>query len=281
MRVLVTGLDGFTGRYVKRELDDHGYDVVGLKADLTDPAAVKQDVLTVRPEAVIHLAAISFVGHGDANAFYRVNLIGTRNLLEALADQTMDVQCVLLASSAHVYGNAAEGELTETAAHNPSNDYAVSKLAMEFMARLWFDRLPIVITRPFNYAGIGQSSSFLLPKIVDHFRRKEPVIELGNLDVARDFSDVRNVAAIYRRLLEASPSGEVFNICSGQATELSTVLELMSEISGHQIEVRINPAYVRSNEVKLLVGSSNKLERVIGRYTKITLRKTLEWMYCS
>lgn len=279
MRVLVTGLEGFTGCYVKRELEKHGYDVIGLSADLTDLAAVRQDVQTVQPEAVIHLAAIAFVGHGDANAFYRVNLIGTRNLLEALAEQAANIECVLLASSANVYGNAVEGVLTETTPPNPTNDYAVSKLAMEYMAKLWCDQLPIVITRPFNYTGIGQSSSFLLPKIVDHFRRRAPVIELGNLDVARDFSDVRNVAATYRRLLEINPRGEVFNICSGQATALSEVLELMSEISGHRIEVKINPAYVRSNEVKLLVGSHNKLEQVMGAWEQTSLRETLEWMY--
>lgn len=279
MRILVTGLEGFTGHYVKCELESHGYEVVGLKANLTDLAELRREVQSVRPQAVIHLAAISFVGHGDPNAFYQVNLIGTRNLLEALVDQAEGLQCVLLASSANVYGNAAEGMLTETTVPHPSNDYAVSKLAMEYMARLWFDRLPIVIVRPFNYTGIGQSSTFLLPKIVDHFRRKAPIIELGNLDVSRDFSDVRRVAAIYCKLLETKPRGEVFNICSGHATSLSEVLALMSEISGHQIEVQINPAFVRANEVKLLLGNSEKLEHAIGSQVQVPLRETLEWMY--
>jgi len=281
MRVLVTGLDGFTGRYVQRELEEHGHQVAGLKADLTNPEAVKQELRSVRPEAVIHLAAISFVGHGDANAFYQVNLIGTRNLLDALAEHAHNLQCVLLASSANIYGNTTDGIIDESVSPSPVNDYAVSKLAMEYMAGLWMDKLPIVITRPFNYTGVGQSISFLLPKIVDHFRRGAREIELGNLDVARDFSDVRTVAAIYRKLVESRTVGEVFNVCSGEAFSLSDVLNMMAEISGYTIKVKVNPAFVRANEVKRLVGSGEKLARYIGKQDRILLRSTLEWMYSA
>jgi len=279
MRVLVTGLDGFTGHYVQRELEEQGHQVVGLKADLTDPGAIKQEVQSVQPEAVIHLAAMSFIVHGDANVFYRVNLIGTRNLLEALAEHAFNLQCVLLASSANIYGNTTSGIIDESVSPSPMNDYAVSKLAMEYMARLWMDKLPIVIARPFNYTGVGQSVSFLLPKIVDHFRRGASEIELGNLDVARDFSDVRTVAAIYRRLVEGGGSGEVFNVCSGEAFSLSDVLNMMAEIADYTIKVKVNPAFVRANEVKRLIGCSDKLVRYIGAQDRISLRSTLEWMY--
>lgn len=281
MRVLVTGLDGFTGHYVLRELEEHGHQVIGLKSDLTNLEAVKQEVQLVRPESVIHLAAISFVGHGDANAFYQVNLIGTRNLLEALAQNTEGLQCVLLASSANVYGNSTEGVIDETILPAPVNDYAVSKLAMEYMARIWMNRLPIVVTRPFNYTGVGQSSSFLLPKIVDHFRRGEKEIELGNIDVARDFSDVRMVSAAYRRLIENKITGEIFNVCAGEAYSLTAVLEMMAEMSGYTINVRVNPSFVRANEVKRLVGSGEKLTSHIGKLNEISLRSTLEWMYSA
>ncbi len=279
MRILLSGSEGFTGYYVRRELEENGHEVIGLQADLSDPAAVDEEVCEIQPEGVIHLAAISFVGHGDASDFYRVNLIGTRNLLVALAKHVSNIQCVLLASSANIYGNTTEGVINETVAPSPVNDYAVSKLAMEYMARLWMEKLPIVITRPFNYTGVGQSISFLVPKIVDHFRRGESEIELGNLDVARDFSDVRTVAVIYRKLVENHAAGEVFNVCSGKAFSLSDVLSMMSEIAGYAIKVKVNPEFVRAGEVKCLVGSADKLASRVGEQDRIPLRSTLEWMY--
>lgn len=288
-RALITGIDGFTGRYLASELRNAGWQVFGLgsadrdeaeyfRADLLDLPRLREVVAQVRPDAVVHLAAIAFVGHGDAEAFYRVNLIGSRHLLQALGESDHAPECVLLASSANVYGNATEGMLDETTPPNPANDYAVSKLAMEYMARLWGDRLPIVIARPFNYTGVGQSESFLLPKIVAHFRRKADLIELGNLDVWRDFSDVRAVVAAYRRLLEVRPAGETVNVCSGQTHSLREVLALAERISGHSMAVAVNPAFVRANEVKTLCGDAGKLRGLIGEWATPALEDTLAWM---
>lgn len=142
--------------------------------------------------------------------------------------------------------------------------HAVSKLAMEYMARLWSDRLPIVITRPFNYTGPGQTGHFLLPRIVDHFRRRTDEIELGNLDVWRDFSDVRAVAQAYRGLLEKRPAGQTFNICSGRLFSLREVLAMAEKITGHSMQVRVNLAFVRSNEVEKLCGDPGKLQALLG-----------------
>ncbi len=292
-RALVTGLGGFTGRYLAHELEAAGYRVFGtahgneplgkdmVAVDLCNRGELARVVADIRPAVVAHLAAISFVAHGDAEAIYRTNVVGTRNLLEALAGLEQRPRAVLLASSANIYGNAAVEVIDESVAPSPANDYAVSKLAMEYMARLWMERLPIVITRPFNYTGVGQGAQFLLPKIVGHFQRGERVIELGNIDVERDFSDVRMVARAYAALLAKAPAGEVFNVCSGKAHSLKDGLAMMAEIAGYEIEVRVNPAFVRANEVKRLQGDAGKLRRAIGDFEAIPLRETLRWMYAN
>lgn len=290
-RALLTGRHGFTGRYVAAELEAAGYEVVGLSdhqdpadrgsitANLLDREAVRAAVAAVQPDVVLHLAAISFVAHGDVEEIYRVNIVGTRNLLEALADHAHKPEIVVLASSANIYGNAEVEPITEDTPSAPANDYAVSKLAMEHVARLWMDRLPIVITRPFNYTGVGQSEQFLIPKIVSHFRRGERVIELGNTDVVRDFGDVRDVAQAYMAILRRMPIGKTFNICSGVGFSLDDVLDMMADIAGYRIEKRINPAFVRINEVHRLVGSRARLASEVNLKAATPLGETLAWIH--
>jgi len=292
-RALITGMRGFTARYVADELSAAGYQVYGtvlpgdeagpdlFAVDLLDRASVAAAIEQARPDVVVHLAGIAFVAHDDAEQMYRVNVVGTRNLLEALAACAHRPSCVLLASSANVYGNARVSVIDESVAPSPANDYAVSKLAMEYMARLWMDKLPIVIARPFNYTGRGQSENFLLPKIVAHFRKGARRIELGNLAIARDFSDVRMVARSYRLLLAAAPSGETFNVCSGHPHSLESLIDTMSDIAGYRIEVQVNPAFVRANDVLTLTGSNAKLARAIGDIAPAPLVETLRWMYAA
>jgi GDP-6-deoxy-D-talose 4-dehydrogenase len=297
-KVLVTGADGFTGRYMAAALAAQGHEVHGLvyrlhgqsipgvsalhEAGLADAAAVLAVVRQLRPQRVAHLAAIAFVAHGDAQTIYTTNLLGTRNLLEALAAAPMALESVLLASSANIYGNGTEGVLDENTPAAPANDYAVSKLAMEYVARLYAERLPIVVSRPFNYTGVGQDESFLLPKIVAHVKRAAPTIELGNLHVARDFSDVRMVVQAYLRLLQTPAAiGQTFNVCSGKAHTLTEVLDLVREVSGRDFDVRVNPAFVRPNEVKVLLGTRAKLEACIGALDAFELRETLQWMLAA
>ena len=293
-RTLVTGAAGFTGRYVVAALADLGHEVHGIvhapdeplpgvaqlhEADIADLPAVSRIVDSVQPNHVVHLAAIAFVAHDDVEQIYRTNVVGTRQLLEALTQASQVPSSVLLASSANIYGNARGGQLDETTPAAPANDYAVSKAAAEHVARIYSARLPIIVTRPFNYTGRGQSESVLLPKIVAHARNRAPVIELGNLDVARDFSDVRTVADTYVRLLSSRGAiGETFNVCSGRAVSLHQVMKLVWTLSGHEPEIRINPALVRENEVSTLWGSPAKLESVIGPLKHISIEETLRWM---
>jgi nucleoside-diphosphate-sugar epimerase len=278
MNILLTGAAGFTGLFFKQAAEAAGHMVWPLAANLTDKAAVAAEVAQAQPTAVVHLAAISFVGHADEAAFYNVNVLGTLNLLAALAALPVTPSKVLLASSANVYGNCDASPITEAQAPAPVNHYATSKLAMEHKALTYADRLPLVITRPFNYTGPGQAPQFMIPKLVSHFARRAERIELGNLHVEREFNDVRMVCAAYLGLLAHGEPGQAYNVCSGEPHTLQHVLATLQAITGHAIAVDVNPAFVRANEVHRLCGSPAKLHAVVGPLGNWALEDTLRWM---
>lgn len=291
-RVLITGINGFTGHYLAPILVARGHEVFGtvlssprapneFACDLTDRGAIRSVIQTVQPDYVLHLAAIAFVAHGDTEALYRVNLLGTLHLLDALGEAPHPIKKLVLASSANIYGNAEVCPTDENVRPAPTSHYGVSKLAMEHAARLWFDRLPIVVVRPFNYTGRGQSTDFLLPKIVSAVKRRVPVLELGNLDIERDFSDVRVVADCYARLLETGFAGEVVNVCSGKGQTLLSAVDHLQAISGYRPRIEVNPAFVRSNEIRRLIGSRTRLESVLGHVDDIAFEDTIRWMYSA
>lgn len=293
-RILVTGVDGFTGRYLTSLLANQGDEVLGIShnpvskpvdglaasrvCDLTDAQSLRTIIADLRPNKIAHLAAIAFVSHGVVEDIYRTNVVGSRNLLEA-ASLVGGIDAVLLASSANIYGNRVSGMIDENVAPDPVNDYAVSKLSMEFVAGLYRDRLPLIIARPFNYTGIGQSTDFFIPKIINHVKCKSSKIELGNLDVARDFSDVRDVVMTYASLLsEPKAIGQTFNICSGKAHSLGDLITTIQDISNFRFSIEINPAFVRENEVRMLWGDRSKLDATIARQPMRELHETLTWM---
>jgi GDP-6-deoxy-D-talose 4-dehydrogenase len=282
---LLTGAGGFTGRYVEAALASSGYQVHRLEStgqnpcDLTDFDAVQRTVQLAKPDVVVHLAAVSFVAHGNAEDFYRVNVLGTLNLLQGLANLGRPPRRIVIASSANVYGVPEVEVLDESVCPAPVNHYANSKLAMEHMARTWFDRLPILITRPFNYTGVGQAEHFLIPKIVRHYRDRASVIELGNLHVTRDFSDVADVVQAYMALLDSDARSEIVNLCSGRPLALLDIIKMMNEIAGYEIEVRVNPKFVRKNEVPRLTGSPVKLRRLVDLPPPRPFTDTLRHMY--
>jgi nucleoside-diphosphate-sugar epimerase len=290
---MVTGIAGFTGRYLAEALAKRGISVVGLaqssaviehvdrvhSVDITDLAAMRDVVLAEKPDYVVHLAAISFVVHDNVDEIYRTNLMGTRNLLEALTALETEPRSILLASSSNVYGNRQEGIMYESLPPDPVNDYSVSKVAAEMVAGLYRSRLPICIVRPFNYTGVGQTPEFLIPKIVQHVREGAKTIRLGNLEIARDFSDVRFVAEAYCRLLDCPAAiGRTVNVSSGNAFRLDEILSKIAAIAGYALEVEVDPALVRGNEVRKLWGDSSLLDELVGPIDRIPIEDTLRWM---
>lgn len=291
-KVLVTGVRGFTGVHMVRELERNGYEVIGVDrqrrdgdtlvshaCDIGDPDDVKRLIDQTRPDYLVHLAGIAHVAHGDPHAFFRVNLFGAINMIEAMAALGMSPSKLLFPSSANVYGAAAQAVLDESICPRPVNYYGSSKLAMEHQAANWFDRLPIVIARPFNYTGPGQDSSFVIPKIIGHFQARKPRIDLGNIEVEREFNDVRDVCRNYRLLLESDLTGAVVNVCSGVSHSLRSILDQMTRIAGYRIEIDVNPALVRSNEIPRLMGSNARLHAAIGQQPYRSIGDTLSWMY--
>ncbi|MEZ5503747.1 MAG: GDP-mannose 4,6-dehydratase [Halioglobus sp.] len=276
--LLLTGADGFTGQHFARAASRRGYSVTPLESDLTDAQSVMRELSGEAFTYVVHLAAISAVTHADELALYRVNLLGTRNLLQAVAAQHRAPLKIIVASSANIYGNAAVSPIDEQAEPAPVNHYAMSKLAMEYMLERYQPSLPLVIARPFNYTGVGHDDRFVIPKLVDHFRRRKAWVELGNTSVEREFNDVRTVCEAYLELLAHGVSREVYNICSGITHSLSDVVTTLSDLTGHRLEVRVNPAYVRENDVQRLCGDPRKLRACIGNIAHIPFADTLRWM---
>lgn len=284
-KVLITGIDSFTGKCLSSYLELLGYDVYGtsllsksIKTYLCD-ITKKQDVFdvlqTVKPNFLVHLSGITFAAHGSSEDFYKVNTIGATVILDAFIELGLAPEKIILASSATIYGNQGLEVLDEPLCPKPTNHYGASKYAMECLARGYFSKLPILITRPFNYTGIGQTDNFLIPKIVSHFKGKKKVIELGNLDVSREFNDVDFVCEVYKRLLECNDDSMVVNICSGRGIKLLDVIGMMNEIAGYTIQVEVNPEFVRKGEIKSLTGSTKKLTKIIGEVKQRPFKETL------
>lgn len=295
--ILITGANGFTGRHFVAIALKSGYRCLCLVRTLPKTTDTKnlhyiqgdlnhyeQLVISLRAhkfDYVVHLAAISFVGHGSAAGFYQTNLIGTLNLLDAIIETQTNIEKVLVASSGNIYGEAHQPPISEAMLPRPVNDYAGSKQSMEVAVGIRKNKLPIDIVRPFNYTGLGQQEHFIVPKIVNAFKSKVGHLSLGNTDVARDFSDVRDVCDAYVKLLEYSIAGETYNVCSGQPIRLLEIINQLEQLSGHKLVIHIEPKFVRENEIKILYGSDQKLRDTIGAYRQFNFKDTLRWMYQS
>jgi nucleoside-diphosphate-sugar epimerase len=158
------------------------------------------------------------------------------------------------------------------------NHYAISKLAMELMSTSFAEQLPIVIGRPFNYTGVWHDNRFVVPKIIEHVQRRAPEIELGDIDVLREYNDVRDVCQCYLGLLTAGQSGQTYNIASGRTVSLRQVLAMLESMAGLRMAVHVNPSFIRPNEIRQLAGNGAHLQQCIGPIEWRPLDETLRWM---
>ncbi len=301
MRVLVLGARGFVGRHLVALLRERGHEVVpadrephedALPVDVADPLAVRAAFELARPAAVAHLAAQAFVpaALADPAGTFAVNAGGTLNVLEAARAQREGGAAprVLVVSSAEVYGAQPPGAypLRETTAPRPANPYAASKLAAEALAQAYARAygLDAVVTRAFNHIGPGQDERFAVAGFAAQIARaaagRGPLIEVGNLEAARDFLDVRDVCAAYALLLEgAGEPGELYNVASGSATPLKDVLRRLVEIARVPVEIREDPARMRLADVPLSAGDAAKLRAATGWAPRISLAAALRAVY--
>jgi len=278
-KVWLLGAEGFTGQYLIPMLQAKGYIVETEKVDITDIDKVESAILKIQPAYIINLAGISFVPDGKGAEIYGINTFGPQNILNACLKLDTPPEKIILASSSHIYGEQQAEIIDENCLANPINHYGCSKWAMEQIARTYSDKLNILITRPFNYTGIGQAEYFLIPKIVSHIKKKEKMISLGNLDVWRDFSDVRWVARAYSELLAIKSEQNTFNLCSSQLTSLREILEMVQQESSYEIEVQVNPQFIRKTDIKRQKGSN---QRLLSEFKEIPkpkdIKETLRWM---
>ena len=281
-RVLIFGVDSFTGFHLSTHLKKLNYEVIGTTlsdCDLRDKNSVKKVLKDKKANYIINLSAISFVAHENIKEIYDVNFFGALNILDSLIELNFNPKKIIFPSSATVYGNIEVNEIDEDICPNPINHYGNSKLAMENMVKTYFDKLNIIMLRSFNYTGIKQRDNFLIPKIIKHYKEKKSEIELGNLNVIREFNDVRFVIDIYAKLLEIKESSLILNLCTSNGIKLLDVIETMNEIANYEIKVKINPQFVRENEIIKIVGSTKKLFSFVKPEKIYTIEETLKKMF--
>jgi GDP-4-dehydro-6-deoxy-D-mannose reductase len=298
VRALVTGAAGFVGSYLVGRLLKDGYTVFGgtpaehpprdprsdacwLALDVTREESVEETLRVSAPDVVFHLAAQASVGESfrDAVGTWEVNATGTLRLLHAVGKSAR----VVVVSSAEVYGSVPEDEqpLGEDRPLRPVNPYAASKAAAEMVAvqASLAGEADAVVARSFNHTGRGQDARFALPSFARQLGKiasgaEEPCLRVGNLSARRDFLDVRDVVDAYVALAERGQAGGVYNVCSGEARSIRSLVDEMVELSGTGARIEVDQARVRPVDVPLLRGDPSRI-RALGWAARIPLRRTL------
>ena len=285
MRVFVTGVAGFVGQRLEARLQAAGVEVIGtdLELDVGDAGRVAAAVSAARPDAIVHLAAISFVPEAARNpqVVYRVNFLGAHSVLEAARKASPGVR-VLLVGSGYVYGAAEPGAppFAESSPLRPESPYAWSKAAADLLGGVYASRgVDVVRVRPFNHTGPGRPDHFVESSFARQIAEIEagqrpPKMAVGNLDAVRDFLDLEDVLDAYVRLLDPEVPAGVYNVASGRSTSIRDLLDLLLAESSVRPEVTVDQARWRPADSS--VGSAERLAKVAGWAPTIPLRKTLK-----
>ena len=287
MRSLITGGRGFVGTWLADHLREVGDEVVQIdqEVEITDPAALLAAVTDAAPDAIYHLAAMTHVGQSwdEPLRVLEVNVLGTAALLGAARECGTDPR-VLVTSSAEVYGavtDPAQLPLTEASPTAPLTPYAASKLAAEALCtQAWLAHgQQVVVVRPFNHIGPGQSPNFavsaLAKRIVDAERSGAGEIPVGNLSARRDFTDVRDVVRSYRLLIESGAPGSVYNVCSGVDVSIQEIADRLLAAADSSVRLAPDPSLMRPVEVPVLRGEPGRLQEATGWAPEIPLDRTL------
>jgi len=293
-RLLVTGRHGFVGKTLADMVSGNavstGWQLVATPEtlDVRDRDAIKALVADAPPDAVIHLAAQSSVPDAfrDPGATLEVNIVGTLNLLQALHGVAFRGR-MLYVGTGDVYGRVDEADLPVTESHPPAprNPYSVSKLAAEALCRQWTmtEGMNIVLARPFNHIGRGQSARFVVSDFASQIAaikrgKRDSFVVAGDVDVTRDFTDVRDVVLAYFALLDAGSTGEIYNVCSGQERSIRFVLGRLAHMAGVEVSIRTDAARLRNAEQRRMCGDASKIQRDTGWAAATPLDESLAAM---
>ncbi|WP_095110127.1 GDP-mannose 4,6-dehydratase [Pseudomonas sp. Irchel 3E20] len=287
-RLFVTGLSGFVGRHIQSRLirPDSVWDLLPAPSDydISDERTL-ENLWPHMPDAVIHLAGQTFVPEAfrDPAATLKVNLLGTLNLLQALKARGF-TGTFLYVSSGDVYGQVSETALPidEQQPPCPRNPYAVSKVAAEFLCLQWgiSEGWPMLVARPFNHIGSGQSDSFVVASAARQIARiqqglQAPRLEVGDIDVTRDFLDVSDVVSAYLAMLQSAAPGHIYNVCSGREQSIRGLIEQLAALADVEIELVQDPARLRRAEQRRVCGNPARLQQATDWTPLTTTQQSL------
>lgn len=291
MKILITGSYGFVGGFVRAEFSGHGHEVVShdlhhaadVRFNITDAAAVSDGIASVKPDAVLHLAAMAHVPtcEKQPKVAYDVNVGGTINILEAVRQHAPKAR-VLMISTSQIYGNKPRpAPLTEDANCDPDHVYGVTKLSADLTTLLYHRRygMHTMTARPANHIGPGQSPDFVVPSFAKQLReiaagKREPKIFTGNLESTREFTDVRDIVRAYRLLIENGKPGTAYNLASGQFVTIRWILEKLCDIAGVKPEIILDQKLYRPTDSQPAL-STARVEADIGWHPEITIEQSL------